>query len=63
MIGDSITRFMTLKYRNERKEFVVNSINATDDVIATMEEKGLIKDNCDGAELLHRCKRWEDAVC
>ncbi len=39
MIGDSITRFMTLKYRNERKEFVVNSINATDDVIATMEEK------------------------
>ena len=31
--------------------------------IATMEDKGLIKDNCDGAELLHRCKRWEDAVC
>jgi len=31
--------------------------------IATMEEKGLIKDNCDGVELLHRCKRWEDAVC
>ncbi len=31
--------------------------------IAEMEAKGLIKDNGDGAELIHRCKKWEDAVC
>ncbi len=31
--------------------------------ITTMEANGLIKDSSDGAELLHRCKKWEDAVC
>lgn len=31
--------------------------------IITMETKKIIKDNCDGAELIHRCKRWEDAIC
>lgn len=37
-----------------------NSFSAT---IVAMEENGLINDNSDGAELLHRCKKWEDAVC
>ena len=39
MITDSITRFMTLKYKSERKGFQITSNNATEEVVALMEKK------------------------